>query len=270
MGTPTLSDDLGREVDLAAPPRRIVSLVPSLTELICSLGAAGRLVGVTRFCTEPAAVVARLPRIGGTKNPQVESVSALTPDLVLVNSEENRRDDFDQLLAAGLRVFVSFPTSVAAAADGIERLGRLLGVEPAGRALAGSIRATLASLSGHTLAELPVFCPIWRKPWMSFNRDTYADDILRCAGGENVCAADATRYPVLDLGQVAAAAPRVILLPDEPYPFAARHRPALAGLAGTPAMRLGRVYLVDGKALSWYGPRTPAALCYFAHIFSRW
>src|SRR5262249_53318615 len=105
-----------------------------------------------------------------------------------------------------------------------------------------------------------VFCPIWRKPWMSFNRDTYADDLLRHAGGANVCADLADRYPVIELAALAGADPEVVLLPDEPYPFAERHRASLAELSETTAWRSGRVHLIDGKALSWYGHRTAPAL----------
>src|SRR5512143_3064229 len=114
---------------LPAPPRRIVSLVPSVTELLCDLGVGDRLVGVTRFCTEPAAVVADLPRVGGTKTADCDRLLGLRPDLVVMNSEENDRAHFDALVAAGLAVFVSFPTSVAAAGEGIARLGAAVGAD---------------------------------------------------------------------------------------------------------------------------------------------
>ncbi|MGH7789973.1 MAG: helical backbone metal receptor [Candidatus Binatia bacterium] len=259
-------DDAGRSLRLAAPPQRIVSLVPSLTELVCHLGAAHRLAGVTAYCTEPPEVVATLPHLGGTKNPQVDEILALAPDLVLVNSEENRRTDFDALLAAGLAVFVSFPTTVAGAATSIERLGRVLDLEAPAGALAGRIAAAGEAAATPGMAALRVFCPIWRRPWMSFNAETFAHDLLRCAGGENVCAGLAERYPTLELDRVAAADPQVILLPDEPYPFSERHRSALRGLAGTTAWQQGRVHFVDGKALSWYGHRTPDALALFARL----
>ena len=227
-------DDARRTVALERPPRRIVSLVPSLTEVVCALGAAARLVGVTRYCTDPPEVVRRLPRVGGTKNPDVARIIALDPDLVLVNSEENRVEDFDLLEARGLRTFVSFPRTVAEAADSIQRIAAALGNEGEGRALSGAIRDAMRA------APVPsrrVFCPIWRNPWMSFNRDTYADDMLRRAGGENVCADQSERYPNVDIDTIIAAAPEVILLPDEPYRFtrappprAARHE-RLAGMA---------------------------------------
>jgi ABC-type Fe3+-hydroxamate transport system substrate-binding protein len=262
MERPTI-DDAGRAVALAGPPRRIVSLVPSLTEVVCALGAASRLVGVTRYCTDPADVVSRLPRVGGTKNPDLARIVALRPDLVLVNTEENRKEDFDRLAAAGLRTFVSFPRTVAQAADSVERIAAALGADDEGRALATEIRAARREAVARRRPRR-VFCPIWRNPWMSFNHDTYAHDVLLCAGAENVCGEAGERYPNVDIEEVIAAGPEVILLPDEPYRFTERHRQELPALSDSPAWRAAPVHLVDGKALSWYGPRTAAALRYFA------
>ena len=258
-------DDLGRPLSLAAPPRRIVSLVPSLTELVCALGRGDRLVGVTRYCTHPPEVVAALPKLGGTKNPILGRVVELAPELVLVNAEENRREDFQAVVDAGLSVFVSFPRTVEATVGAIERVGQAIDAGAPARALAADVTEALALVSAR---RVRVFCPIWRNPWMSFNRDTYASDLMGCAGGDNVCAAAPDRYPVVDLEAVARADPEVILLPDEPYRFSEQHRRALGPLAGTTAGRAGRVHLVDGKALSWYGPRTAPAVCQLLHLFA--
>jgi ABC-type Fe3+-hydroxamate transport system substrate-binding protein len=249
-----LHDDLHRAVVIPAPPQRIVSLVPSLTELVCALGRAQNLVGVTRFCTEPAEVLAGLPRLGGTKNPDLARIAGLAPELVLVNAEENRREDFQALIALGLTIWVSFPRTVDEAARSIARLGAAIDAsEPADRMAA----EVVAARARQPPTRRRVFCPIWRKPWMSFNRDTYAHDVLRCAGGQNVCAEAVVRYPPVELEAVARFDPEVVLLPDEPYPFAERHRTAMRdALAPTAAGRAGRIHLIDGKALSWYGPRT--------------
>lgn len=261
-----VADDLGRELALPRPPRRLVSLVPSVTELICDLGCGERLVGVTRFCVTPTAVVASLPRLGGTKTVDLERLLALRPDLVVMNSEENTRADFDRLTDTGVSVFVSFPTTVADAARAIERLGAALDADRTATALARRIRDTAAALARWVPQRVPIFCPIWRRPWMSFNAATYCHDLLASAGGDNVCAGSATRYPTVDLADVARADPRVILLPDEPYPFATRHFAALAALHDSAAWRDGRVHLVDGRALSWYGARTPAAMVQFFRL----
>lgn len=258
-----LSDDLGRRLAFAAPPHRIVSLVPSLTELVCALGRGDRLVGVTRYCTDPPALVAALPKLGGTKNPDVERIVALKPELVLVNAEENRHQDFQALMSAGLTVLVSFPRTLEGSERTIERVGEAIDAAAPASAMAAEIAA---SRSEAPRRRVRVFCPIWRKPWMSFNRDTYADDLLRCAGADNVCADRPERYPVVDLDAIARADPQVILLPDEPYPFAERHRASLGRLSGTSAWRDGLVRLVDGKALSWYGPRTVPALRAFRRL----
>ena len=260
-----LSDDVGRALSLDGPPRRVVSLVPSLTELVCALGRADRLVGVTRYCTEPAEVVAALPKLGGTKNPDIDAIVRLAPDLVLVNAEETRREDFQSLTSAGLTVLVSFPRTLEEAEQAIERVGRALDAE----APANALVAEIVALRGEaTPRRLRVFCPIWRKPWMSFNRDTYVHDLLHCAGGENVCAECPERYPVVALHAIAHADPEIVLLPDEPYPFADRHRAMLGELSGTSAWRQGRIHLIDGKGLSWYGHRTAPALRRFRALFA--
>jgi ABC-type Fe3+-hydroxamate transport system substrate-binding protein len=252
----SLTDDLGRRIDLTAPPHRIVSLVPSLTELVCVLERGDRLVGVTEYCVEPPDVVARLPTVGGTKTPDLQRIIELRPELVLANAEENRREDFQSLIAAGVTVWVSFPCTLAAAKASVDGIGQVIDAGPLAVALVQAITAAERGTAG----SMRVFCPIWRKPWMSFNRDTYADDLLRVAGGENVCAGQADRYPVVDLEAVRHADPQVILLPSEPYPFGERHLTHLAPLAETSAIRNRRVHLIDGKALFWYGPRTAPGL----------
>jgi len=252
-----LDDDLARRLLLAAPPQRIVSLVPSLTELVCALGCAERLVGVTRYCTDPPEVVAAVQRVGGTKNPDLDRILRLAPDLVLVNSEENRHEDFQGLSAAGLSLFVSFPRTLEAVAGSVVRLAAALGAETAAASMVIEIEEARQSVP---LRRARVFCPIWRKPWMSFNRDTYGHDLLLCAGGENVCAGYGERYPIVDLAAVAQADPEVVLLPSEPYPFGERHRGLLGALDDTATGRTGRIHLVDGRDLFWYGPRTAPAV----------
>jgi len=259
-------DDAGRLLTLAAPARRIVSLVPSLTETLFALGCGDALVGITRYCTEPAGAVDAVGRIGGTKNPDVAAIVALAPDLVVVNAEENRKEDFAALQAAGLTVFVSFSHRVRDVAGLITGLGTLTGASAAAARLSAGLEAALHAAP--PAARQRVFCPIWKNPWMTFNADTYAHDVLQHAGGDNVCGGRAERYCTVDLEAVAAMAPEVILLPDEPYVFGPKDLTALTPLARTPACRSGRVYFVEGKALSWYGPRTASALGYFRAVLS--
>ncbi len=257
-----VEDDLGRAVRLATPAHRIVSLVPSVTETLFTLGCGDAVVGVTRYCTEPAAGVAHVERVGGTKNPDVARIGTLAPDIVLVSAEENRREDFEALESLGLTVFVLLPVRASDCAGLLRRIGQLTGTSACAESLAAALERRLASLPIAGRVPRRVFCPIWKNPWMSFNRQTYAHDMLANARGENVCAGYPERYCTVTLDTIAAAMPEVILLPDEPYVFTAKALPALAPLHDTPAWRAGRVHFIDGKALSWYGPRTAAALAY--------
>ncbi len=258
-------DDAGNAVP-ASDGGPLVSLVPSITELICDLGAGERLVGVTRFCTEPAARIAAVEKVGGTKDPDCARIAALRPALVFVERDENRREDFDALRAAGLHVFVAHPNSVLGVASLVRRIGASVGCVAAGDELAARIAESVGS--GVATGEaVRVFCPIWRNPWMTFNGTTYAADLIRQAGGVNVCVADDT-YPRVTLAEIARRAPQVVLLPDEPYVFAERHLAMLGELEETAAARDHRIHLVDGKAMFWYGRRTPGALELLRGLFS--
>jgi ABC-type hemin transport system substrate-binding protein len=245
------------------PARRIVCLVPSLTEALFALGLGERVVGVTDWCVHPADAVAPLPKLGGTKNPDVERIVALAPDLVIANHEENTRRDVERMQRAGLRVWVTDPRSV----EGAVRLLRELAAQGADPERADRVilpieaalqRAQAGSGSGAPRSR--VFCPIWKRPWMAVGSDTYADDLLRVCGGQNVFAdRPERRYPIVEEAEIVAAAPEVILLPDEPYAFGPADARELARLP-IPAARAGRIHCVDGTLVSWYGPRIGRAL----------
>lgn len=217
---------------------RVVSLVPSVTETLLTWGIEP--VGVTRFCEQPA-----LPAVGGTKDPDIAAIAGLRPDLVVVNDEENRREDADALAAAGLDVHVVTVRRVEDVGPAFGALAAKLGVDggvadppPVSRPPAGSVR---------------VFVPIWRRPWMTLNGDTYGSALLSWCGGVNVFAADGDRYPVLGgLAEVAGLRPHLVVAPSEPYPFAERHRAELATIAP--------VLFVDGRDLFWWGARTAGAV----------
>lgn len=246
--------------------RRIVSLVPSLTELLFALGVGERIVGVTRYCVAPGDCVAGVAKVGGTKNPDCDAIIDLRPDVVVMNAEENRRQDFEALAAAGLHVLVTEPKSVDDGVRLIASLGALVGQGDLGARFATAQAAGVEEVRAATRGRRAVayFCPIWRKPWMAFNADTYAHDLLRIAGGRNVFAARAERYPVVTLEEVAAATPEVVLLPDEPYHFTERDLPAVASLVE----RSVPMHFVDGKALTWYGLRIADAVATFARRFA--
>ena len=210
-----------------------------------------------------------MTKVGGTKNPDLAAITALRPDLVVMNAEENRREDFEALAARGLVVYVTEPKTVDDGVRLIARLGALVGCGDTGARLAAAQEAGVAVVRARQYSHAPVryFCPIWRKPWMGFNADTYAHDVLASAGGENVVAESTSRYPVVTLEEIAATRPDIVLLPDEPYRFSAHDLPALGDLAETPALRQGQVRFVDGKALAWYGLRIADAVEAFARLF---
>jgi ABC-type Fe3+-hydroxamate transport system substrate-binding protein len=263
-GARTLSrrDASGALVDVPARPVRIVSLVPSITEILFAIGLEGRIAGVTVFCSEPRRQVARTPKVGREKDPDPARILALDPDLVVANMEENRRDVVDALRAEGVPVWVTFPRTVAEGIGLIRELGALTATAEAADALARPIEAALArALARAAAGPRPrVFCPIWRAPYMTVNRDTYVHDMLWTCGGSNVFADIGTRYPTVTLDEVRRAAPEVILLPDEPYRFRAAHLADFAVLQDVPAVRSGRIHLLDGKLISWYGPRIAESL----------
>lgn len=250
-----LVDASGVALALSHPPRRIVSLIPSTTELLCHLGLADALVGITVYCIEPRDVVTTKQKIGGEKNPDVAAIVALAPDLVITNVEENRREDVEALRAAGVPVWVVYPRSVDDTVRFIRELGAITDAAARADALADEIAALAASARAAGAQRTParVFYPIWRGPYMTINRDTYIHDVLRTVGAVNVFGERPERYPTVTLEEVAACRPDVIVLPDEPFRFRRVHVKEFEGMTG-------RIHLMDGKLFSWHGPRLAEAL----------
>jgi ABC-type Fe3+-hydroxamate transport system substrate-binding protein len=233
-------DDLGTDVDLPRPPRRVVSLVPSLTEAL-AVTVPDRLVGATDWCTHPAGL--DVPRVRGTKNPDRAALAALEPDLVVCNREENRRLDVDRLRAAGVPVWVTVIESVDQALASMRRLfGEVLDVGTPG----GLAEAAAAWAGPPPVAGPRVVVPVWRDPWMVVGRDTFTGDVLARLGLVNAFARHPDRYPKVDVGEITGAGPDVVVLPDEPYAFTADDGPE--AFPGT------RTALVSGRDLTWYGP----------------
>ncbi len=249
-------------MEVRRPPRRIVSLVPSWTEALFAFGLAESVVGVTTFCVEPADGVAAKARVGGTKTLDPERVQDLAPDLVIANAEENRQEDIEQLIAAGLTVFVTFPRSVAGAIQTMRQLAAMTGSLDTAEGIIQATEAALAEAraAGEGREPLRVFCPIWRNPWMTIGPDTYIHDFIAACGGANVFGDRWERYPKVDLAEVAHRDPEVVLLPDEPYRFGRKHVPELTVFEEVSAVRQGRIYLLEGKHLCWYGPRIAGSL----------
>jgi ABC-type Fe3+-hydroxamate transport system substrate-binding protein len=259
----TVVDDLGAEVPVPRAPERLVSLVPSLSETLWWWHLADRLVGVTDWCVAPPSAFDAAVRVRGTKNPDVAAIVDLAPDLVVANEEENRALDVRRLREAGVPVYVTRVRTVDDAAGSLARLGAAVGAARAGAGLAQSIARALDQLPVPRTG-LTAFAPVWRdglpaggvpedEVWWATGRDTFAGDLLARVGFDLVPADPGGRYPRHALGEVASWRPDVVLLPDEPYPFGPDDRPAFAGWGA-------RTRLVDGTAMSWWGPRTPHAL----------
>nr|WSY56193.1 helical backbone metal receptor [Streptomyces sp. NBC_00886] len=220
---------------------RVVSLVPSLTEAIAAT-LPGALVGATDWCSHPPHL--DVTRVGGTKNPKLDPILALAPDLVIANEEENREPDLTALREAGVEVLVTEVRDVPQAFRELTRVLDACGAPPRPRWLDEAQRAweRLPSPERRTTAVVP----IWRRPWMVLGRDTFAGDVLARLGADNVYAAHEDRYPRIPLEELRAAAPDLVVLPDEPYRFTADDGPE--AFAGLPCA------LVGGRHLTWYGP----------------
>ena len=217
---------------------RVVSLVPSSTETLLALGA--EVVACTRFCEQPA-----IAHVGGTKNPDIPAIVALAPDLVVLDEEENRREDAEALAAAGLELLV---TSVRSVGDALAAT-----VELARRTGRPELPATAPPLPTAVIAS--AFVPIWRRPWMSINDDTYGASVLAAIGVRLVTGASPERYPTVELDEIAALDPDLVLVPSEPYTFRTEHLDALAERFPRATIRR-----IDGQDLFWWGVRTPAAI----------
>ena len=254
----TVTDQLGRRVAVSFPPRRIVSLVPSQTELLFDLGLGEKVVGVTKFCIHPAEARARATVIGGTKNFDFEKIAALKPDLILGNKEENYQSGIEQL-AAQYPVWLSDINNLPEALDMIRRVGFIVGAKEQAEALAAEIGASFAALPARKPA-VPVAYFIWKKPYMAAATGTFINDMLHRAGFANAFA-HLGRYPEITAGQLAEAAPQRIFLSSEPYPFGEKH------LAEFQALCPGAtVEIVDGELFSWYGSRLRASAGYFSQL----
>lgn len=218
-------------------------------------------MGVTEWCIHPAGGVAPLPKLGGTKNPDIAGIVALAPDLVIANHEENTKRTVSELREAGLDVWVTYPRTAEEGVAVLRELAALGAGEGAIREVVDPVEAALARTRGARRGDgLALFCPIWRDPWMSVGADTFAHSLLELCGARNVFAdRGERRYPIVTLDEVVAAQPQVVLLPDEPYEFGPRDVEELRGL-DIPAARDGRIHVVDGTWVTWYGPRMKTAL----------
>jgi ABC-type Fe3+-hydroxamate transport system substrate-binding protein len=239
------------------PPQRIVSLVPSTTETLFRLGAGGNLVGVTRFCVHPREARERSRVIGGTKNPRIEAIFELEPDLVLANQEENRKEDVERLRDR-LDVRVFHPRSVDQAVADVRSLGELVGKSEAGSRLARDIERERSRLRAAEWKPRRYLYFIWRRPYRVAGPSTFIEALLSEAGLVNAAPRDRGRYPEIEPSEFPAWSVDLLLLSSEPFPFEEKHRAEFGSRIET--------ILVDGELLSWHGARLREGLPYLSSI----
>jgi ABC-type Fe3+-hydroxamate transport system substrate-binding protein len=266
----------------------VVCLVPSTTDTLLEFGLVESLVGVTEYCQIDATTHHSPQRVGGTKTPDTDKILSLKPDLIIANQEENDQESLETIADEGIPIWLSFPKSTEQAIADLWTLVRVFNRE---RELAPRINMLERSLEWTRLAsfdrqQVRYFCPIWKDAnagwWMTFNQDTYANDVLACCGGENIFSQRERRYPIeADIGEsvpeepgerdlryprvtnseILEADPELILLPDEPYAFGSQEVREISDLiAGTTAVSKNQVYLIDGRLITWHGIRIAEAI----------
>jgi ABC-type Fe3+-hydroxamate transport system substrate-binding protein len=258
----TTTDQLHRNIEIPAwPPRRIVSLVPSQTELLADLGLETEVVGITKFCVHPEKWFREKPRVGGTKTLNFEKIKNLKPDLIIGNKEENERAQIEEL-TAHFPVWLSDVRTLEDAYDMIHRVGELVGKAAEAQRLVTKIQRNFSTNNQQltTNNETRAAYFIWRKPYMAAGGDTFIDEMLRVAGFQNVFS-HKNRYPEISLEELTEAKPEVILLSSEPYPFAEKHFEPLREICPE-----ARIQLVDGEMFSWYGSRLLRSAAYFQKL----
>ena len=249
------TDQMGRSVELPEIPKRIVSLVPSQTELLHDLGLNKEVVGITKFCIHPAHWRKEKVIVGGTKQVHFNRIEELAPDLIIGNKEENE-EGFINELATRYPVWMSDIASLNEALDMMEAMGQLTGREREAEALVVDVLSAFAPLQEQSLKKQRAVYLIWKDPYMAAGKNTFVDEMLSMAGFENLV--KETRYPELRLEDIKALDPEVILLSSEPYPFQKKHMSEIRNELPGVEMRL-----VDGEMFSWYGSRLLKAPAYF-------
>ena len=255
------TDQLSRQIFLAKPPLRIISLVPSHTEMLFDLGLADQIVGITRFCIHPSDRVRSKTRVGGTKQLDLATIIALKPDLLIANKEENSKADIEALVQA-VPVWISDINTLTDAYNMILSIGEITDRKPAAEKMVTGIREGFNSLNPEpALRDIRVAYFIWRKPYMLAGKSTFIDHILELAGFTN--ATDLDRYPEVTPEAIRQLNPDVIFLSSEPYPFSERHLMEFQDLC--PQVK---VVFVDGEMFSWYGSRLLHTSSYLTKIIS--
>jgi ABC-type Fe3+-hydroxamate transport system substrate-binding protein len=245
---------------------RIISLVPSITETLFELGLDDQIVAVTRWCTRPAEKVIHKPKVGGTKNPKLQSILEWKPDIVILDCDENRKEDAEELENNGIRTFTVFPKTIDDSIEIIRQLGELFSVQSRAEEMVSEIQMRR---DAYRPAKIYIsLILIWRKPYMTINSDTYVHAACELFGFHNMFAHHAQRYPPLTAEEIERTDPEIILFPDEPYPFAPKHLDLFQQeFPGIHAVRNRQLFLFDGSYIAWHGFGTLRALREFPALF---
>jgi ABC-type Fe3+-hydroxamate transport system substrate-binding protein len=251
-------DQIGQEISLARYPKRIISLVPSQTELLYDLGLVQETIGITRFCIHPETWFHSKKRIGGTKDLHLDKIKALQPDLVIANKEENILAQVEQIRQFCL-VWTSDISNLSSALDMIREVSRITNRTEAGLSLVQEIEYRFSDLLTISVPESAVYL-IWKDPYMTVGGDTFINNMMRICGLRNAFE-QSSRYPQTTISEIARLNPRFLLLSSEPYPFKDNHVNELTRqLPGI------KIILADGEMFSWYGSRLLHSAAYFNEL----
>ncbi|MBN9484931.1 MAG: cobalamin-binding protein [Bacteroidetes bacterium 43-93] len=252
------SDMMGREIEINFPPRRIISVVPSQTELLYDLGLENEVVGITKFCVHPESWFRTKERIGGTKKLNIEKIRSLQPDLIIANKEENEQAQIEEL-AKEFPVWISDIQTLPQALQMMQVVGLITGTEHKANEIVDEIVTGFTNL--HTASQPKrVAYFIWYNPWMTVGGDTFISSMIKTIGWQNVYVG-ATRYPEVDLQDLKEKDPELVLLSSEPYPFKEKHIEEIKAELPNADVRL-----VDGEMFSWYGSRMREAIAYMQNL----
>lgn len=256
---PEFIDQMGNTIKLEGTPKRIVSLVPSQTELLFDLGLDEQIVGLTRFCVHPAGKKKEKKNVGGTKQVHFDRVEAIQPDLIIANKEENQQEQIEEL-QKHYPVWISDIKTLDDALEMMSKLGELTGTSDKAQSIITRVKQDFAAFESKLERPLRTAYFIWKKPYMTIGNDTFINDMLKRCGLVNVFG-NTTRYPETDIEALKQLNPELILLSSEPYPFKDRHIAELHEELPNAIIKL-----VDGELFSWYGSRLLHSATYFDEL----
>ncbi len=255
---PIYTDQLNRKVEVTEFPKRIISLVPSQTELLFDLGVGDNIVGITKYCIHPKKGVKKITKVGGTKDFDINKVIALKPDLIIANKEENYKEGIEQL-EQKFPVWISDINDLKSSFEMISEIGKLVGKQKEAKNLVDKLNQDFKDLENINSERYKVLYFIWKDPFMIAGKDTFINDILERTNLENNTTSN--RYPILDEEKIKELNPQIILLSSEPYPFKEKHIQEVAQMLPNTYIRV-----VDGELFSWYGSRLSYSVEYLKNL----